>query len=256
MRALARLALVTALAAAGCGSGAGAGSGSGGPAVTGQITVFAAASLTGTFPALGERFQAAHPGTSVRFSFGPSSGLARQITEGAPADVFAAASPTTMDQVVQAGSAARPATFATNELEIAVSPDNPAGIRSLADLGRPGVKLAVCQAQVPCGAVTATVLDRARVGVRPVTEATDVKAVLAAVRTGEVDAGLVYVSDVRAAGGDVRGVEIPAATNASTSYPIAALSESRNPATAKAFVDLVLSAEGRAVLEQAGFRGP
>ena len=243
--------------AVGCGSDEPAGAGR--PAATGPsgtITVFAAASLIETFTELGKRFEAANPGASVKFSFGPSSGLATQITEGAPADVFASASAKTMDQVVQAGEASGPTTFARNELRIAVPPDNPGNVTALADLARPGVKVAVCQPQVPCGTVTAEVLSKARVTVQPVTEGQDVKAVLTAVRTGEVDAGLVYVTDVLAAGDKVEGIEIPDRVNASTSYPIATLTASRNPATAKAFVDLVLSAAGRAVLEEAGFAGP
>jgi len=251
-------ALATVAAVGGCGSGTDAGGG-GSPAPatpTGTITVFAAASLTGSFSELGRRFEAANPGTTVRFGFGPSSGLARQVAEGAPADVFASASTRTMDAVVQAGEASGPTTFATNAVRIAVPPDNPAGITSVADLARPGVKVAVCQAQVPCGAVAAEVFGRAGVSVVPVTAATDVKAVLTAVRTGEVDAGMVYVTDVLAAGGKVRGIEIPAELNASTSYPIAALTASRNATTAEAFVAYVLSADGRGVLEKAGFAAP
>jgi molybdate transport system substrate-binding protein len=221
-----------------------------------MITVVAAASLTESFTELGKRFELANSGTAVRFSFGPSSGLARQVTEGAPADVFASASAKNMDAVVQAGEASGPTPFATNMLRIAVPPDNPAGITSVADLAGPGVKLAVCQAQVPCGAVAAEVLRKAKVTVQPVTAATDVKAVLAAVRTGEVDAGLVYVTDVLAAGGKVKGIAIPTELNSSTSYPIATLAAARNPATADAFVRYVLSADGRAVLAEAGFAGP
>jgi molybdate transport system substrate-binding protein len=247
-----------AVTAAGCGSGidADGAAAAGRPNPSGTITVLAAASLTGSFTELGKRFEAANPGTRVRFGFGPSSGLARQVAEGAPADVFASASARTMDAVVRAGEASRPTPFATNALRIAVPPGNPAGVTSVAELAAPGVKVAVCQPQVPCGAVAAEVLGKAKVTVRPVTAATDVKAVLAAVRAGEVDAGLVYVTDVLAAGGTVEGVEIPAELNASTRYSIAVLEAARNPATAGAFVDYVLSAEGRTILAKAGFAGP
>lgn len=232
----------------------GAGSGTG--SVTGTVTVLAAASLTESFTTLGRRFERDHPGTRVVFSFGPSSGLAQQVVQGAPADVFASASPTNMQQVVDAGAAGSPRDFARNVLEIAVPPANPAGISSLTDLARPDVKVALCQPQVPCGVVAAQVLHDAGVAVRPVTQETDVKAVLSKVALGEVDAGLVYATDVRAAKDAVRGVPIPAAVNHSTTYPIATLDAAPNPAGAQAFVALVLSDAGRAALTDAGFERP
>ena len=244
-----------ALLLAGCGSGPGAGADASG-GLSGTVTVFAAASLTGSFGTLGEQFEAAHPGVTVRFNFGASSALAESIAQGAPADVFAPASAKSMDSVVRAGDAAEPRTFARNVLAIAVPPDNPAGVRGLADLAEPGLKLALCQEQVPCGTVARQVIDKARLTVRPVTLGADVKAVLTAVQLGEVDAGLVYATDVRAAGDKVEGIEIPAAQNASTSYPIAVLTRAPNAAAARAFVDHVLSADGSAVLARAGFAGP
>ena len=243
---------VAALLLAGCGDGA-AGTGSG---LSGTVTVFAAASLTGSFGTLGQQFEAAHPGVRVRFNFAASSALAESIAQGAPADVFASASARNMDSVVRAGDAADPRTFAENVLQIAVPPDNPAGVTGLADLTKPGLKLALCQEQVPCGTVAKQVLDNASLAVEPVTLGADVKAVLTAVQLGEVDAGLVYATDVRAAGGKVRGIEIPAGRNTSTAYPIAVLSEAPNAAAARAFVDLVLSAAGRTVLTEAGFASP
>ena len=244
-----------ALLLAGCGSGPGAGADASG-GLSGTVTVFAAASLTGSFGTLGEQFEAAHPGVTVRFNFGASSALAESIAQGAPADVFAPASAKNMDSVVRAGDAAEPRTFARNVLAIAVPPDNPAGVRGLADLAEPGLKLALCQEQVPCGTVARQVIDKARLTVRPVTLGADVKAVLTAVQLGEVDAGLVYATDVRAAGDKVEGIEIPAAQNASTSYPIAVLTRAPNAAAARAFVDHVLSADGSTVLARAGFAGP
>ena len=220
------------------------------------IRVFAAASLTESFTELGKQFEKDHPGTKVQFSFGPSSGLAEQIGSDAPADVFASASPSNMDTVVQAGDAKDPEDFATNSMEIATPPDNPAKIDSLDDLANPGVKVAVCQPQVPCGKVAAEVFSKANLNVKPATEEVDVKSVLTKVTLGEVDAGMVYVTDVQAAGDKVKGVEIPEAQNASTSYPIATLTHSEHKLQASQFVDLVLSDDGAKVLEEAGFESP
>lgn len=256
---------LTALGAAvalltGCG-GAGGPQTAGAPpsvssSVTGTINVFAAASLNKAFTTLGTQFEAAHPGSKVVFNFGPSSGLAQQIGQGAPADVFASASTKNMDQVVSGGEAANPTNFVANTMAIAVPADNPAGIGTVADLARKGVKVALCQAQVPCGAAALEVFDKAKVTVTPVTQEVDVKATLSKVRLGEVDAGVVYVTDVRAAGDKVRGIEIPDDVNASTTYPIATLTGSENAATAQAFVDYVLSTDGLAVLTAAGFAKP
>jgi molybdate transport system substrate-binding protein len=260
-RRLAVLAALGVMALSACGTDAGAGrpgpsSGERAAGIGGQITVFAAASLTESFTTRGTRFVAQHPGTTVTFSFGPSSGLAEQIDQGAPADVFASASATTMDQVVRAGDATSPTSFASNVMEIAVPPDNPARIHRLGDLTRRGVKVALCQTEVPCGTAAATVFAHAGLDVTPVSQELDVKSVLAKVSLGEVDAGVVYVTDVRAAGDKVAGIEIPAAVNASTLYPIAQLRASRNRATAAAFVAYVLSDAGSAVLAQAGFATP
>lgn len=247
------------LATAGCGSaGAGAGSSpaASGSAVTGEITVLAAASLTGAFTTLGKQFEAAHPGVQVTLSFAASSALATQITSGAPADVFASASSATMDAVVAAEAASDPKTFAQNVLQIAVPPSNPGMVTGLDDLASADVKTALCQEQVPCGSAAARVFADAGLTVTPVTLEPDVKSVLSKVTLGEVDAGIVYVTDVLAAGDKVTGVDIPADVNASTSYPIATLTESPNPATAAAFVDYVLSAEGAEVLTAAGFEQP
>ena len=220
------------------------------------LRVFAAASLTESFTELGKKFHEDHPDTKVVFEFGPSSGLAEQIGQGAPADVFASASPTNMDTVVQAGNASDPKDFVTNSAEIAVPPSNPGGISQLSDLAKPGVKVVVCQAQVPCGKVAAEVFAKAGLTVKPVSEEVDVKSTLAKVTLGEADAGMVYVTDVLAAGDKVTGIEIPAAQNASTTYPIATLSKSKHEKQAKEFVDLVLSDDGAAVLTKAGFKTP
>ena len=260
------VALVAALALAGCGgassasspgsatSPAAGSSASGG--AKGTITVLAAASLKESFTAIGTAFEQANPGTTVTFSFGPSSGLAQQITQGAPADVFASASQKNMQQVVDAKAASDPAAFAKNVLEIAAPKDNPAKVASLQDLARPGVKVALCQPQVPCGDLAQKVLAAAEVTVKPVTLEADVKATLTKVQLGEVDAGLVYVTDVKAAGDKVQGIEIPAGVNMATTYPIAALSGSKNADLAKAFVQYVLSGAAKAELTEAGFQTP
>jgi len=261
---LATVAAVASLAlAAACGSdgSTSAGSGSspaapGSGAASGTVTVFAAASLTESFTSLGRQFEAAHPGTTVKFNFGASSSLAENINQGAPADVFASASPKNMQQVVDADGASDSKTFARNVMQIAVPPDNPAGVREVTDLARSNVKVALCQPQVPCGAVAQQVFENVNITVKPVTQGADVKAVLTTVQLGEVDAGMVYRTDVRAAGTKVKGIEIPADQTASTSYPIAALTEAPNPVGAAAFVDYVLSPDGEKVLEQAGFAAP
>jgi len=224
--------------------------------LSGNITVFAAASLTESFTELGEQFESANPGTKVTFSFGASSALAQQINSGAPADVFASASPKNMDQVIDAGGASNPKVFATNKMEIATPPDNPADIASVNDLAKSSVKTALCQPQVPCGSVAQQVFTNAKITVKPVTLEPDVKSVLTKVQLGEVDAGIVYVTDVKAADAKVKGVEIADDVNASTDYPIAALTKSGNAAVASAFVELVLSPAGQGVLTAAGFQAP
>jgi molybdate transport system substrate-binding protein len=223
---------------------------------TGSITVFAAASLMGTFTQLGKQFETAHPGDTVKFSFGPSSGLATEITSGAPADVFASAATANMDTVVSAGDASNPQNFAKNIMEVAVPPNNPAKVKSVNDLAKKSVKTALCQPQVPCGVVAAEVFKNVGITVKPVTLQADVKSVLAQVELGNVDAGMVYVTDVMAAGTKVKGVAIPANENASTLYPIATINGSKQKSEAQAFVAYVLSPAGQQVLSAAGFEKP
>jgi molybdate transport system substrate-binding protein len=248
MRAFALVAVLL-LVVAGCGTA--------GTAVDGRVTVFAAASLTGVFEQLGEDFEAADPGVDVVFNFGGSSGLAQQIAQGAPADVFASAAPANMAQVADAGgTAAEPVTFARNRLEIAVPAGNPAGITGLADFADADAKIALCAEQVPCGAAAKRAFEAAGVTARPDTVEQDVKAVLTKVRLGEVDAALVYRTDVRSAGGEVEGIDFPQADRTVNDYPIAPLAKARNAAGARAFVDFVRSDRGRAVLAEAGFETP
>jgi len=255
------IAVAAATALAGCGSSSSGGSAttpaaSSSASLSGSITVFAAASMTDSFGTIGKQFEAAHPGTTVTFSFGASSTLATQITQGAPADVFASASTKNMDQVVSANAAGTPSTFVKNVMEIAVPPSNPANVSSINDLAKSSVKVAVCEPAVPCGALANQIFKNAGITVKPVTQEADVKAALSKVELGEVDAGMVYVTDVRAAGDKVAGVTIPDSVNASTSYPIATITASKNPALAQAFVDYVLSPDGAAVLTGAGFQNP
>lgn len=226
----------------------------GGRGLSGSITVDAASSLTEAFDSLKAKFEAAHPGTMITISYGASSDFATQISQGAPADVFASASTSSMDEV---GSAAvDPTNFVTNTLEIAVPPGNPARIHSVADLARSGVKVAVCDPEVPCGAVAQQVFDNAGIVVHPAANLADVKSTLAAVESGEVDAGVVYVTDVRTAGDHVEGVPIPADVNSTTTYPIAVLKDAENVPLARAWVDYVLSPTGRHVLTANGFGRP
>jgi molybdate transport system substrate-binding protein len=222
-----------------------------------KLTVFTAASLTSTFTELGRTFEAAHKGVTVSFSFGGSSDLAAQIQQGAPADVFASADTKNMDKAVSAHAVeGTPVSFASNTLEIAVPPDDPAGVRSLRDLAKPATKVVLCAPEVPCGAAALKVEAAAKVRIKPVSEEQSVTDVLTKVESGEADAGLVYVTDVRAAGAKARGVTFPESSDAVNTYPIAALATSRHPALAKEFVDLVTGAEGRSVLAHAGFAKP
>ncbi|MGH3413749.1 MAG: molybdate ABC transporter substrate-binding protein [Marmoricola sp.] len=253
MRRRAAAVVVAGLLAVGALAGCGSGAGSSGDAT---ITVFAASSLQEAFTTLGHRFERRHPGTKVVFSFGPSSGLAQQIQAGAPADVFASASPVDMRQVVTSGDVGRPATFTSNRMEVAVPPANPGHVQRLSDLARPGVKVAVCQAKVPCGEVAAKVFHNAGLTVHPATQEVDVKSVLSKVSLDEVDAGVVYVTDVEAARGKVKGVGIPAGVNATTAYPIATVKDSQHARLARQFRDLVLSPTGRTVLSSRGFGKP
>lgn len=234
----------------------GAGSPTSAAAVSGTVTVLAAASLKEAFTTLAKQFENAHPGTHVKLSFGASSDLAEQINQGAPAGVFASASPKNMQQVVSAGGASGSTNFAKNVMEVAVPPSNPAHVTSVTDLGKSSVKVALCEPQVPCGAVAAEVFKNANITVKPVTLEPDVKSTLSKVELNEVDAGVVYVTDVRAAGTKVKGVVIPDNLNASTEYPIAALTKAPNASGAQAFVSLVLSPAGQSVLTADGFQKP
>jgi molybdate transport system substrate-binding protein len=244
---------------AGCGSTDDKTSASTSPKAAGSktVTVLAAASLTETFTQLGKAFETAHPGVKVTFSFGGSSTLATQITQGAPADVFAAASPATMKTVTDANLAdGQPQVFVRNRLEIATPTDNPGKVTALKDLANPKLKVVLCADPVPCGAAAKKALASAKLTVKPVSLEQDVKGALTKVELGEADAALVYRTDVKAAGGKVTGIDFPEAANAINDYPIATLAKAPQPDMAKQFVQYVLSAPGMAVLTAAGFESP
>jgi molybdate transport system substrate-binding protein len=236
------------------GSSASSSSGSG---LSGTLTVFAAASLTDVFTDLGDQLEKANPGLDVQFNFAGSSQLATQITQGAPADVFASANETQMKVVTDAGlQAGDPMIFTENVLEIAVPKGNPAHVTGLADFADPDLTLAVCAPDVPCGAAAQKVFQAAGIDAQPDTEETDVKAALNKVQLGEVDAALVYATDVLAAGDQVEGIDFPEAEQAINEYPICTLKAAPYPDAAQAFVDLVNSDEGQKALTDAGFGKP
>jgi molybdate transport system substrate-binding protein len=259
--AIAALAAVAAFTLAGCGddspaassSPSGTSSSSSTSALSGDINVFAAASLTGTFTQLGKDFEAANPGVKVKFNFAGSSALAQQINQGAPADVFASAAPKNMDDVKDKGT---PTNFVSNTLEIAVPKGNPGKITGLKDFATKDKKIALCAVQVPCGAAADKVFKATGITAEPDSLEQDVKAALTKVGLGEVDAALVYKTDVLSAQDKVEGIEFPEASKAVNEYPIATLTKAPNPDGAKAFVDYVLSDKGKAVLSAAGFSAP
>ncbi|MGH3382073.1 MAG: molybdate ABC transporter substrate-binding protein [Actinoallomurus sp.] len=258
VRVLLAAALGTSLTlAAGCGSTDDAGSRSNKLGGGKTLFVFAAASLTGTFTSLGKTFESSHLGVKVKFNFGGSSALAQQIAQGAPADVFAAASPATMKTVTDAKDAAgAPKVFVRNRLEIAVPPSNPGKVKALKDLTNPKLKVVECAPEVPCGAAAIKALAAASLKVKPVSQEQDVKAALTKVQLNEADAALVYRTDVKSAAGKVTGIDFPEAAKAINDYPITTLAKAPQPDLASQFVQLVLSGQGVSVLTQAGFESP
>ncbi|MFI2477870.1 molybdate ABC transporter substrate-binding protein [Nocardia xishanensis] len=254
--AAAAVAVLAAVSVAACGSGDTAEL-TGNQDISGTVTVFAAASLTETFTELGKQFEAAHPGVEVVYSFGASSALAEQISQGAPADVFASAAPKNMQQVRDKGEVTvEPVTFVRNRLEIAVPKGNPGHITGLADFGKTEPKLALCADQVPCGAAAETVFEAAGITPQPDTREQDVKAVLTKVTLGEVDAALVYRTDVKAAEDEVEGIDFAESAEAVNDYPVAPLAHAPNAAAAAAFVAFVTSDQAEQVFDAAGFDTP
>lgn len=249
---------VSVLALAGC---AGASGGGGDAAASSEqettLRVSAAASLTHSFDELARTFEAAHPGVKVSMNYGGSSGLVQQLTEGAPADVFASADQKNMKKLTDAGLAAgEPSVFATNVLTLAVPADNPADITSFRDVVDRDIKLVTCAPEVPCGAATQEIEKANGVALHPVSQENAVTDVLGKVTSGQADAGIVYVTDVKSVGDRVTTVEIPRTDQAVNSYPVVALKDSAEPELARQFVDLVRGDEGRKVLGDAGFGAP
>lgn len=221
------------------------------------ITVFAAASLKATFTELGARFERDNPGAAVTFNFAGSSDLATQLTQGAPADVFASADVNNMTKAVDAGLlAGEPVNFATNSLTIVTQPGNPTGIRTFADLARPGTQVVVCAPQVPCGTATEKVERTTGITLTPVSEESAVTDVLGKVTSGQADAGLVYVTDATGARDAVTAIPFPEAGDAVNTYPITVLEDSTSPVAAREFVDLVTGPVGQEILAAAGFSAP
>ena len=232
-------------------------SSSGAGKVSGTVVVFAATSLTDAFNKIGAQFEKAHPGVMVKFNYNGSSSLATSITQGAPADVFASAAPANMKTVTDAGDAAgTPQVFTRNTGEIMVEKGNPKKITSVKDLANPAIKVAVCAPEVPCGAVATAIFKNAGVTVKPVSEETNVGGVVTKVTLGEVDAGIVYVTDVKESEGKAIGVPIPASQNDITEYPIAQVKGAPNATGAKAFISYVLGPDGQKVLASFGFLPP
>jgi molybdate transport system substrate-binding protein len=256
--------LAAVIALAGCATGSGSATDASTPTdaagstagSTSTVTVFAAASLADAFDELAERFEAEHPLTAVVLSSGGSAALAQQIVQGAPADVFASAAEPPMQAVIDAGLASDAAILATNTLELVTPAGNPAGITGLDDLGRPELRVALCDVSVPCGAASATLLERQGVAASADTLESDVTAVLTKITLGEVDAALVYRTDVIRAGDAVEGIEVPGAASVVTRSRIAAMTDATDPAAAAAFVAFATGADGRAVLDAAGFGAP
>lgn len=249
------------LVLAGCGGGWGADStaAQSSSALTKNrtLTVFAAASLKQPFESIGAAFEKSHPGVTVRFSFGGSSGLVAQLSDGAPADVLATANQATMDlAVAERLMQGDPRPFATNTLQIVVPADNPAGVSSLADLTEPNTKVVLCAPVVPCGAASVGVERAAGIDIRPVSEEQSVTDVLGKVRSGEADAGLVYVTDVAAAGDEVRGLDFPESRSVVNTYPIGSLEGADDAALAEEFVAAVTEPDGLRELRDAGFAAP
>jgi molybdate transport system substrate-binding protein len=223
---------------------------------TRTVTVLAAASLTDALDEASAAYVAEHPNVEIVVSYGGSSALAEQIVSGAPADVFFAANSSTMQRVVDAGLAIDPEVLLANALELVVPAGNPGDVDSLADLADPGLVVALCDPSVPCGSAAAQLLELAGVTASVDTYEDDVRAALTKVALGEVDAALVYRTDVLAAGDTVEGIEVPEAEGVVNRYPIALLAGAPHREAAQAFIEYLRSAEGRGVFARAGFVTP
>ena len=218
------------------------------------ISVFAAASLTASFNALGDAYHRQHSNVTVQFNFAGSPTLVTQIEQGAPADVFASADTTNMDKLRTDGfTSTQPQVFAHNKLEIVVAPGNPKHIAGLGDLAQPGLIYISAGPTVPAGKYALQALQKAGVTVTPRSLETDVKSVVSKIELGEADAGIVYTTDVKAAAGKVDGVTIPDSYNVVATYPVAVVKDSKSAGAAEEFITYVLSASGQSTLESFGF---
>jgi len=226
------------------------------PTLSGDLTVFAAASLTNVFTDIGNQFQTDNPGVTVHFQFDASSTLASQINEGADADVFASADQANMTKITDTGKASNPTVFATNNLVLAVPSDNPAKVTSINDLANPDVKTVVCAPEVPCGTIAGNVLSAAGVTVTPVSQEQNVSAVATKLSMGEADAGFVYSTDVAASGGKLISISLPSSVLSTTKTPYPIVAVGSGSVLADAFVAYVLGDKGQAALAQAGFGSP
>jgi molybdate transport system substrate-binding protein len=227
------------------------------PKLSGDVTVFAAASLTESFTEIAKQFEEKYPDVTVRFNFDASSNLAAQVQQGAPADVFASADEANLQKTIDSGDVvAPPFVFAKNRLEVAVEKGNPKKIKRLAGLAKPGLVVVLCADAVPCGKYAAEAFTKAGVEVSPASKEENAKAALSKVSLGEADAAVVYVTDVSAAKGDVSGVKIPDAQNVIATYPAAMVKGSQNSAAAKAWVRFLESKEAQRALRKFGFLPP
>lgn len=215
--------------------------------------MFAAASLTESFDNEKTALQSEQPGLSVTYNFAGSGTLVTQIQQGAPADVIATADTATMKKLSDAGLVESPTVFAHNKLEIVVAPGNPKSITTLADLARSDVTIVLADPSVPAGKYAAQILQQADVTVSPKSLEPDVKATIARVTSGEVDAAIVYVTDVNAAGRKATGVQIPDSQNAIADYPIAIVKATPHHDAAAAFIDAIVKGSGRTALQANGF---
>ncbi len=251
------LAALTSTSAAACSAESKDSSSRDGSATSGEVVVFAASSLTDAFTAIGEAFTAEFPDAHVTFNFAGSGELVTQLIQGAPADVFVSADDSNMGKLVDAGeNDGAPIAIAKNTFQIIVEPGNPKDIADLADLADPDLIVVLCADTVPCGKGVATILSNAGVTVTAKSLEDKVKGVVTKVTTGEADAGIVFLTDVIAAGDSASGVEIPADVNVISNYPIVVTKAAPNVAAARAFVDFVADAEGQAILASYGFLAP
>lgn len=221
---------------------------------SGDIVVFAAASLTEAFTELGDAFTAEFPDATVTFNFAASSQLVTQIIEGAPADVYASADWSNMAKLTDADAAqGEPVVFADNLSEIIVAPGNPLGITDITDLANDELILVTCAPAVPCGTYATQIFENAGITATPDSFEENVKSVVTKVTLGEADAGIAYATDIIATGDDAEGVEIPTELNVVAEYPIVLTTEATNPDGGQAFVDFVLGDTGQAILADYGF---